>query len=168
MNEPLKLIVMGVAGAGKSAVGRAVATELRARYFEGDDLHPRANIEKMSRGIPLNDEDREPWLRMVGETLAQAGDPTLVGCSALKRRYRDLIRESSGGRPLFLYLGGSYEIIRDRMAHRTGHFFPPSLLESQFRDLEPPDVDEDAVTVDIDQPLDHLVAEIVTKLATCR
>ena len=168
MNEPLKLIVMGVAGAGKSTVGPAVAKELRATYFEGDDLHPRANIEKMSMGIPLDDEDREPWLKGVGETLARASEPTLVGCSALKRRYRDLIRESSGEGTLFLYLGGSYEIIRDRMAHRTDHFMPLSLLESQFRDLEPPGIDEDAVAVDIDQPLDHLVDEIVTKLATYR
>ena len=168
MNEPLKLIVMGVTGAGKSTVGLAVAKKLRARYFDGDDLHPRANIEKMSRGIPLNDEDREPWLRRVGETLAQAGAPTLVGCSALKRRYRDLIRESSGENPLFLYLGGSYEVIKYRMARRTGHFMPLSLLESQLRDLEPPEIDEDAVVVDIDQPVDQLVDEIVTRLAAYR
>ena len=168
MTEPLKLIVMGVAGAGKSTVGLAVAKALNATYFEGDDLHPRANIQKMSKGIPLNDEDREPWLQMVGEALAKASTSMLVGCSALKRRYRDIIRATAGEKTLFLYLAGTNEIIRERMSHRLGHFMPLSLLESQFRDLEPPESDENAVTVDVDQPLDHLVDEIVTKLATYR
>lgn len=168
MNEPLKLVVMGVAGAGKSTVGLAVAKALRATYFDGDDLHPRANIQKMSEGIPLSDEDREPWLGRVGETLAKANEPTLVGCSALKRRYRDLIRELAGEGILFLFLSGSREIIKDRMAHRLGHYMPPSLLDSQFRDLETPEIDENAIIVDVDQPLDHLVDEIVAKLSAYR
>ncbi len=168
MNEPLKLIVMGVAGAGKSTVGAAVAKALGAAYFDGDDLHPRANIQKMSEGIPLDDEDRAPWLRKVGETLAQASEPTLVGCSALKRRYRDLIRELAGERTLFLFLSGSREIIKDRMARREGHYMPLSLLDSQFRDLEPPESDENAIVVDIDQPLDRLLDEIVAILSACR
>ncbi|MDE0113214.1 MAG: gluconokinase [Albidovulum sp.] len=168
MNEPLKLIVMGVAGAGKSTVGLAVAKALRATYFDGDDFHPRANIQKMSEGIPLNDEDRAPWLRTVGETLAKANEPTLVGCSALKRRYRDLIRELAGERILFLFLSGSPEIIKERMAGRLGHYMPLSLLDSQFRDLEPPEIDENAVIVDVDQPLDHLVDEIVEILSPNR
>lgn len=157
------LVLMGVAGSGKTTVGEALGERLGLAYFDGDTLHPPANIAKMSRGDPLTDEDRWPWLRKVGETLAE-GPPAIVGCSALKRRYRDYIREIAGRPVTFVYLKGSRPVIEARMAARRGHFMPASLVASQFAALEPPDPDEDSVTVDIDQPPDALVDAILDAL----
>jgi gluconokinase len=155
---------MGVAGSGKSAVGAALAARLGAAYVDGDDLHPRQNIEKMSRGEPLTDEDRWPWLALVGRRLAEPDGILIVGCSALKRRYRDLIRKEAHAPVTFVHLSGSKELIAARVATRTGHFMPASLLDSQFAALEPPGDDEDAITVDIDKPLEHIVEVIVASL----
>jgi len=155
---------MGVAGCGKSAVGAALAARLDATYLDGDDLHPQANIDKMSRGEALTDEDRWPWLTLVGQKLAAPDGILILGCSALKRRYRDHIRKEAGAPVLFVHLAGSRKLIATRMAARAGHFMPASLIDSQFAALEPPGPDENAVTVDIDRPLERIVDDIATHL----
>lgn len=164
LNGPLsgRYVLMGVAGCGKSSVGAALAPEIGARYIDGDDLHPPANIAKMSRGEPLTDADRWPWLEAVGATMATTG--IIVGCSALKRVYRERIAAGAGGSVCFIHLAGSRALIGNRMAARAGHFMPTALLDSQFATLEPPSADEPAVSVDIDQPMAALVADIVAKL----
>jgi gluconokinase len=154
---------MGVAGCGKSSVGAALSARLGVPYRDGDDLHPPANIARMSRGEPLTDDDRWPWLARVAAVLA-AEAPVIVGCSALKRRYRDAIRTAAGGPVDFAHLSGARAVIEARMAARTGHFMPTSLLDSQFAALEAPGPDERAVTVDIDRPLDAVVAAIAAAL----
>lgn len=157
----MKIVLMGVAGCGKSSVGVALGQALALPYRDGDDLHPAANIAKMSRGEPLTDADRWPWLRLVGQALAVPG---IVGCSALKRVYRQLIDAEAGGGVVFVHLSGSRAVIESRMRGRTGHFMPPALLDSQFATLEVPASDERAVAVDIDQPLAAVVVEIILKL----
>lgn len=154
---------MGVAGSGKTSVGEALAGRLGIPYRDGDDLHSAANVAKMARGEPLTDADRAPWLRAVGAVLRE-GAPLIVGCSALKRAYRDLIRAEAGGPVVFVHLAGNREVIAERMAARTGHFMPPALLDSQFAALEPPEADEGAVTVEIDQPLAALVERVVAEV----
>ena len=156
----MKLVVMGVSGCGKSSVGEALGRAMGVPYIDGDDLHPEANVAKMRAGQPLTDEDRWPWLDLVAETL-RARAPVILGCSALKRRYRDRIRLA--GRVTFLHLTGSRELIQSRMTARQGHYMPPSLLESQFAALEPPGPDE-AIAIDIDQPLAMIVAEALKRL----
>lgn len=154
------MVVMGVTGSGKTTVGEALARAIHATYVDGDKLHPEANIAKMSAGIPLDDADRWPWLAKVGETLRQESTPIIVGCSALKRAYRDFITERAGAPVLFIHLDGSRELISRRMRERTGHFMPTSLLDSQFATLEVPGEDENAVAVTIDAPLDKIVSDI--------
>jgi gluconokinase len=157
------MVVMGVAGSGKTTIGEALALAIGATYVDGDQLHPQANIAKMSAGIPLSDEDRWPWLAKVGETLRPGRATVIVGCSALKRVYRNFITESAGAPVLFIYLDGSRELISRRMRERTGHFMPESLLDSQFATLEPPGANENAVAVAIDAPLDQIVKSIIGK-----
>ncbi len=138
------LVVMGVAGSGKSACGAALAAALGIDFVDGDDLHPAANVAKMHGGTPLTDEDRWPWLDRVGETLADhAAHPrgVVVACSALRRRYRDRIRASRGA-PTFVFLDITTEEARSRLSNRPGHFMPVSLVESQFAALERPETDE--------------------------
>lgn len=161
---PRRIVLMGVAGSGKSVVGMALAERLGATYVDGDDLHPPENIAKMSRGEPLTDQDRRPWLIRVGRKLAQSEGVVVIGCSALKRRYRDLIRREAHGAVAFVHLSGSKRLITARMAARTGHFMPTSLIDSQFAALEPPAKDENAVTVDIDQTISKIVETIVSRL----
>ena len=160
----MRVIVMGVAGCGKSTVGAAVAEQLNATYSDGDDLHPATNIAKMSAGTPLNDDDRAPWLDLVGTRLREADASILVGCSALKRIYRDRITQAAGGPVTFLHLHGARAVIEERMAARTGHFMPVALLDSQFATLEPLQDDELSVIVDIDQSFDAVVAQSVRGL----
>ena len=155
---------MGVAGSGKSSVGVALARLAGASYVEGDALHPPANIRKMSAGIPLDDEDRKPWLIKVAEILRETRTPTLVGCSALKRRYRDLIRSTVGGEVLFIHLSAPHEIVAGYLRAREGHFMPASLLDSQYAVLEPLQQDEAGFAVSVAQPLDDVVAEAKRKL----
>ncbi|MES2433505.1 MAG: gluconokinase [Pseudomonadota bacterium] len=157
----MKIILMGVAGCGKSSVGVALGAALSLPYRDGDDLHPSANIAKMSRGEALTDADRWPWLALVGQALR---GPGIMGCSALKRVYRELIDTQAGGGVVFVHLSGARAVIEGRMRARAGHFMPTSLLDSQFATLEVPRLDERAVVVDIDQPLADVVAEIVLKL----
>lgn len=146
-----RFIVMGVSGCGKSSIGAGFAQVAGATFIDGDDLHPLANIEKMAAGRPLNDADRAPWLAQVGKTFATHRGGLVIGCSALKRSYRDIIRKHAGGPVAFLHLSGSRDVIAHRMASRADHFMPLALLDSQFADLEAPEADEISVTVDIDQ-----------------
>lgn len=155
---------MGVSGSGKSSVGSALAELEGAIYIDGDTLHPPANLQKMSAGIPLGDDDRGPWLIKVAETLCAATGPTLIGCSALKRRYRDLIRNGTGGDLLFIHLTAPREVIAGYMLARRGHFMPSSLLDSQYAALEPLERDELGFAVDVAQPLGAVVAEAQRKL----
>ena len=153
----MNYVVMGVSGCGKTTVGAAFAAAIGGRFVDGDDLHPPENVAKMSEGVPLADADRWPWLDRVGRELT---GNVIIGCSALKRAYRDRIRAVAG--PVkFLHLAGSRDVIAARMAARPGHFMPLGLLDSQFAALEPLVHDEDGVTVDIDQPLDATIAELL-------
>ena len=161
-------VIMGVAGSGKSSVGVALASELDAVYLDGDDLHSAANIAKMSSGQPLTDADREPWLQRVGQTLAAADTVLIVGCSALRRMYRDWIRQHAQCDVGFLHLSGSRAVIEQRMSMREGHFMPVKLLDSQFTTLEQPHADETAVVVDIDQKFEAVVAQLANYIRNQR
>jgi gluconokinase len=156
----VRVVVMGVSGSGKSTVGALVAEALGAGFVDGDDLHPAANVEKMRQGIPLTDEDREPWLRAVGRTLADAGPAGMVvACSALKRTYRDLIRAEAPG-TFFAELDGGRDLLAERMI-RPGHFMPASLLDSQLATLESLQPDEEGVRLDVSEAPADLVTAIV-------
>ena len=157
-------VVMGVAGCGKSTVGEALAKALDATFIDGDNLHPASNIAKMSSGQPLNDDDRAPWLDKVGQTLKHQPGVCLIGCSALKRTYRDRIRAAAQDPVTFLHLDGSRPVIEARMSARTGHFMPVKLLDSQFAALEPLQPGEDGIAVDIDQSFEAVVAELLARL----
>ena len=160
------LVIMGVAGSGKTTIAEGIARKLHWPYQEGDALHPPANVEKMKSGTPLTDADRLPWLRKIAEKIDEwraAGISGVVTCSALKRAYRDIV---VGKRPdvVLVYPKGSKALISGRMAKRKGHFMPASLLDSQFATLEEPSPDENAVTVDIDRTPDDIENEIVRRL----
>jgi gluconokinase len=151
--RPPIVVVLGVSGSGKSTVGRALARELRVPFVEGDDAHPAANIAKMAAGHPLDDTDREPWLRTLAACVrrsAEAGEGLVLACSALKRAYRDELRAATGsGHGLWcLYLALDRDTARDRVARRIGHFMPARLVDSQFEVLEPLEPDEPGLTVD--------------------
>ncbi len=159
----LRVVIMGVAGCGKSSVGAMLSDRLGVPYVDGDDLHPAGNVDKMRLGTPLTDDDRWPWLDRVAATLnAQA--PLILGCSALKRAYRDRIRAGAGGPVRFVHLAGSRALIAARMSARKGHYMPMSLIDSQFAALEPPEPDETAMTVDINQPLTDIVDKVLDRL----
>lgn len=151
---------MGVSGCGKSSVSAALAGRLGLPYFEGDALHSPENVEKMRRGVPLTDDDRWPWLDRVAGTLAA---PAVVSCSALKRVYRDRIRQGTGGPVVFVHLAGDKALIAERMAARSGHYMPTSLLDSQFAALEAPGPAE-AITLDIAAPLEQLIEAALVAL----
>jgi carbohydrate kinase (thermoresistant glucokinase family) len=157
---PRHLVVMGVSGCGKTSVGRALAQALGHGFIEGDELHPPANVAKMAAGTPLTDADRAGWLAEIGRRLGQAhaaGTGLVVSCSALKRSYRDGLRAACPGL-LFLHLHGSADLLRRRLQARTGHYMPPSLLDSQLATLEPPAADEAALSLDISPPTAQVVA----------
>lgn len=161
------IIVMGVSGSGKTTVGEAVARQIHAKFIDGDDLHPRANIQKMGSGHPLNDEDRMPWLERLSDaaySLNHKNETGIIVCSALKRRYRDRLRDGNPGM-VFLYLKGSFDVIMERLKARSGHFMPTVLLKSQFDALEEPGSDEpDVLCVDIDADIDNVVQRCVLAL----
>lgn len=159
------IVVMGVSGSGKSTVGAALAQRLRVPFGDADDFHPPENIEKMSAGEALDDDDRRPWLHAIGEWLAGHEGGGVVTCSALKRSYRDLLREHTA-EVLFVHLHGTREVIARRQASRPGHFMPASLLDSQFATLEPLDDDERGFVVDVGQSVDDMVDAAVTGLGT--
>jgi len=154
------VVVMGVSGSGKSTVGAALAQRLRVPFGDADDFHPQANIDKMSAGHALDDEDRRPWLAAIGQWLGLRAGTTggVVTCSALKRAYRDQIREAAPD-VVFVHLAGSRDVIARRQASRPGHFMPASLLDSQFATLEPLAADEDGVVLDVSRSVDELVED---------
>src|SRR5918992_4183732 len=149
----LVIVVMGVSGSGKSTVGRALAERLGLPYAEADEFHPPANIDKMSAGQPLTDDDRWPWLRAIAAWITEQSGKSggVVTCSALKRRYRDLLRSAADG-VWFLHLSGDRATIAARVAARSGHFMPAALLDSQIADLEPLGPDEPGLVLDIAGP----------------
>lgn len=145
------IVVMGVSGSGKSTIGALLARDLGVPFADADDLHPIENIEKMAAGQPLNDDDRWPWLAKVGGALAdgdRSGTGLVMACSALKRRYRDAILRQAPG-TVFVHLHGSREVLGSRTEGRSGHFMPPSLLDSQFAALEELQPDEPGFVVDV-------------------
>ncbi|WP_354638942.1 gluconokinase [Kitasatospora camelliae] len=150
-NQPPVVVVMGVSGVGKTTVAQLLADRLGVPCAEADDFHPPANIAKMSAGIPLDDADRLPWLQAIGGWLAErkaAGTGGVVTCSALKRRYRDTLRAYCPD-TFFLHLSGTPGLVGDRLSHRTGHFMPRSLLDSQYAALEPLGPDERGTVLDV-------------------
>lgn len=156
------VVVMGVAGCGKSTVTEAIRDRLGFVMAEGDDFHPQANIDKMSAGIPLTDEDRWPWLRVINSWMVARealGQDTVVSSSALKHAYRDVLRENAT--VFFVHLVGSQELLLERMTARTDHFMPPSLLASQFATLEPLGPDELGVVIDVTDPIDIVVDKAI-------
>lgn len=161
---PPLLTVMGVSGSGKTTVGAALAQRLRVPFADADDFHPAANVAKMSAGIPLTDADRLPWLRSLGSWLAgHIATGGVVSCSALRRSYRDVLREGAPGVE-FVHLDGSPQVVARRVAGRPGHFMPASLVDSQFATLEPLQADERGFALDLDQPVDGLVDAVVARL----
>jgi gluconokinase len=152
------IVVMGVAGSGKSTIADLFAQQLGWTRIEGDDLHPAQNVAKMAAGMPLTDVDREPWLRLICERINQTDGNQVITCSALRRGYRDILRTAEA-RVRFLHLSGSTEVLAARIGARTDHFMPPSLLTSQLDALEPLTPDEDGVVVDVQ----GTPADIVTR-----
>lgn len=161
--DTMRWVVMGVSGCGKSTVGQALAQALGVAFIEGDQYHPAANVAKMSAGFPLNDEDRAGWLLTLQAKIDAArmrGEGLVLSCSALKRRYRDLLRVGDPGLR-FAHLDGPSELIAARLQARAGHYMPPSLLESQLRDLEPLQSGEAGVLLDIGSAPAAQVARIL-------
>jgi carbohydrate kinase (thermoresistant glucokinase family) len=152
-------VLMGVSGCGKTSVGERLAERRALTFIDGDALHPQANIDKMASGTPLDDADRAPWLARVGAALAETPGPVVIGCSALKRAYRDQIRAAAGAPVCFLHLAAPKEVLRARVADRPGHFMPAALLDSQFAALEALAPDETGQVIDIDQPFDKVVED---------
>lgn len=170
MNK-LQIVVMGVSGCGKSTVGKLLASQLGARFIDGDDLHPKANRDKMASGIALTDDDRWPWLDLVGAALAGAPNPvdvfevvkptgTVVACSALKKSYRDRIL-SLAPNTQFVHLHGSPELLSSRMKSREGHFMKAEMLKSQLDTLEELGPDEPGRVYDISLPVEEIVARVL-------
>jgi gluconokinase len=162
--RPSIILVTGVSGSGKTTVGKELADRLGWVYAEADDFHPKANIEKMRAGIPLTDDDRMPWLRTIARWIDErlaSGEPAVVSTSALKRRYRDMLRRP-GVRSVFL--NGDRDVIERRIAERKGHFFPAKLLDTQFRELEPPEPDENTIEVTVNDTPDEAVQQIIDEL----
>jgi len=159
------LIVMGVSGAGKTKIGEMLAERLHFTFTDGDAFHSAANKEKMHHGIPLTDEDRWPWLKTIRAAIEEkqkAGEAAVFACSSLKRSYRDILR--AGDKDVcFVYLKGSREVLAERLGHRTGHLFDPSLLPSQLDTLEEPG-DDEAITVSIDLTPEQIVDEVLKQV----
>jgi gluconokinase len=164
MRTPHVVVVMGVAGTGKTTIGPLLAARLGVPYAEGDDFHPQANIAKMAAGVPLDDADRWPWLDAIGAWAHErAGRGGVVSCSALKRSYRDRLRAAAPG-VVFVHLTGDRALIEDRMSHRQGHFMPTALLDSQFATLQPLQADEAGVAVDVGGGPEEITERAVTAL----
>lgn len=164
MNTPHVVVVMGVAGTGKTTIGPLLATRLDVPYAEADEFHPEANIAKMSAGTPLTDEDRLPWLDAIGGwARGRVGLGGVVSCSALKRSYRDRLRAAAPG-VVFVHLTGDRALIEDRMSHREGHFMPTALLDSQFATLQPLEPDEVGIAVDVTGSPQEITERALTAL----
>lgn len=155
------IILMGVSGCGKTSIGKLLAEKLDVPFYDGDDFHPEANVEKMRSGKPLNDQDRLPWLKTLADQIKKMNQKGggVLACSALKQSYRNILAESTN--VTFVYLKGNQKLIADRLSDREGHYMPAELLDSQFQDLEEP---VDSVTVLINQAPEEIVEEILGKL----
>lgn len=164
-NQPLRLIVMGVSGCGKSTMAAALSDRLGLDMVDGDDLHLPESVAKMRAGVALQDDDRWPWLDRIGNYLSQPhAQGRVVACSALKRAYRDRIREQAGD-VCFVFLDGEFELIQKRMQQRVGHYMQPGLLDSQFRTLEKPQADEsDVIRLPITEPVQDMVEKALNAL----
>lgn len=157
------VVVMGVSGSGKSTIGRGLADALERPFVDADSLHPESNRAKMAAGIPLDDDDRAPWLDAVAAVLARG--PVVVACSALKRAYRDRLRGAAPDLAI-VFLHGDRELLASRMSHRSDHFMPTTLLDSQLDTLETPAADEDPIVLDIADTPDEIVAQAAAALGT--
>ncbi|XP_054976789.1 probable gluconokinase isoform X1 [Sorex araneus] len=184
MAAPSALLVMGVSGSGKSSVGALLASELGWKFYDADDYHPEGNRVKMSSGIPLDDQDRIPWLCKLHDILLRdttSGQPVVLACSALKKMYRDILiggkdsnsqksaesgkeEESAEVKLLVVYLSGSSEVIAERLCKRKGHFMSPNLLQSQFDTLEPPSAPENFIQISVDKTLSEIITTIMEKI----
>lgn len=159
------IVVMGVAGAGKTDIGAMLATRLNVEFMDGDDLHPQANIDKMASAHPLSDDDRRPWLANIAAWLAErSSDGAVVACSALKRIYRDQLRQACLDL-VFVHLAGDREVVIERVKARAGHFMPASLVDSQYATLEPLAADEAGITLNFDASREKLTNEAAAWLA---
>ena len=153
------IIVMGVCGCGKSTIGEALARRLNAKFIDGDDLHPKANIQKMASGTPLNDDDRKPWLERIRDaaySIEAKNEVGVIVCSALKKVYRDQAREGNEN-VQFVFLDGDKSLILDRMRARKGHYMREAMLDSQLEILERPDYEAGVITVSIDGSIDEII-----------
>ena len=163
-HSPLRIVMlMGVSGSGKTTVGKLLSARLDWPFYDADDFHPKHNLAKMSQGLPLNDQDRKPWLLAIHNLLAglaAKGGKAVVACSALKREYRELLGTGVQGIG-WVYLKGEFALIQDRLQARQAHSFPAALLGTQFEILEEP---EGALTVDVDNPPDTVAERIVKGL----
>lgn len=157
------IIVAGVSGTGKSTVGKRLAEQLSLPFYDGDDFHPQANIDKMSNGIALNDEDRAPWLESLAQLLQKAEKQAgaVLACSALKESYRVLLSAPLNEQPKWVFLTGSAELLTERLSSRNAHFFDPSLLTSQLNTLELPDY---AINIDVAKPIEVVVGNAVSQI----
>ncbi|XP_006145524.1 probable gluconokinase isoform X2 [Tupaia chinensis] len=184
MAAPNALLVMGVSGSGKSTVGARLASELGWKFYDADDYHPEENRTKMGKGIPLNDQDRIPWLCKLHDILLRdvaSGQCVVLACSALKKMYRDILLRGKEGaawkcdesgkeeepaevRLLVVHLSGSFEVISGRLLKRKGHFMPPELLQSQFETLEPPAAPENFIQISVEKNLSEIIATIMETL----
>jgi len=159
----MAIVLMGVSGCGKSSVGEELSQVLNWPLYDGDDFHPQANVDKMAQGFPLNDDDRQPWLERLHALIVEhldRGQYLLVACSALKEKYRQILRGSREN-VKFVHLTGSFELIYARVQQRNEHYMKAEMLKSQFADLEEP---QNALSVSIDQPVSQIVTEIIENL----
>lgn len=163
MTARTAVVVMGVAGSGKTTVAEILAKRLHWKAAEADDFHSAENVAKMHSGTPLTDEDRQPWLASIRDWISAADTSVLVTCSALRHTYRDVLRQADA-RVVFLHLDGSAELIGDRMNARVDHFMPPALLQSQLETLEPLQPDEDGVVINVDTTPDRIADRAIEAL----
>ncbi|XP_004285423.1 probable gluconokinase isoform X1 [Orcinus orca] len=184
MAAPSALLVMGVSGSGKSTIGTLLSSQLGWKFYDADDYHPEENRMKMGKGIPLNDQDRIPWLCNLHDILQRdvaSGQHVILACSALKKVYRDILIQGKDGAPLkcdesgkeeklaevkllVVHLTGSFEVISGRLLKRKGHFMSPELLQSQFDTLEPPSAPENFIQISVDKNLSEIIATIIETL----
>ena len=165
VRDPLVIIVMGVSGCGKSTVAQFLSQRLKGHFKDGDELHPQSNIDKMAAGIPLSDDDREPWLLDVAQYASEQASKhgiCVIACSALKSSYRDILNQA--GQLVYVFLEGSQELIATRMHSRTGHFMPETLLASQFATLEDPRTEDNVVSVSIEPTPEQIADNAVLAL----